>query len=427
MSTNNDSRRDGDKGRQERRPRTEKPYRGDSRDGGRPYRSGGNGGNGYRGSSAEGGRERSYSTRSSEGGSYGDRPRRQFRNNANDDRQQQSANGNEQGNYRPRRTFHKEGDSDRPRRAYRSNEEGQSRAYRSNNNEGRGERPRRSFGSEGEGRPRRRFDGDRPNGKSRQQKGAKPFNKKTKTPPPEERIHEDGSMRLNKYIAHAGICSRREADNLIAAGSVSINGKVVTEMGYKVLPTDVVSYGGETLRAEAKRYFLLNKPKGFITTLDDPQERQTVMMLIDGACKERIYPVGRLDRNTTGLLLFTNDGEMAKKLTHPSTGVYKIYQVELNKAVTREDMRRMLEGIELEDGPIHVDDVQYVTAADDKRIVGVELHSGKNRIVRRIFEHLGYDVHKLDRVVFAGLTKKDLPRGRYRELTPKEVGFLKMI
>ena len=254
-------------------------------------------------------------------------------------------------------------------------------------------------------------------------KSAAPSEKK---PSPAPKSNKD-TIRLNKYIANAGICSRREADNLIAAGSISVNGKVVTEMGFQVHEGDVVNYGGETLRSERKRYFLLNKPKGYITTLDDPQERQTVMMLIDSACPERIYPVGRLDRNTTGLLLFTNDGDLARRLTHPSTGVYKIYQVELDKAVTREDMRRMLEGIELEDGPIHVDDIQYVQGANDKRIVGVELHSGKNRIVRRIFEHLGYNIHKLDRVVFAGLTKKDLPRGRYRELTEKEVGYLKMI
>lgn len=242
--------------------------------------------------------------------------------------------------------------------------------------------------------------------------------------------HPEGSMRLNKYIAHAGICSRREADELIATGAVKVNGKVVTEMGYQVLPGDEVSYGGEKLRSEKHRYFLLNKPKGFITTTDDPQERRTVMMLMDGCCSERIYPVGRLDRATTGLLLFTNDGELAKKLTHPSTQVYKIYQVELNKTVTKEDMNRLLDGIELEDGSMHVDDIQYVKGAGgavDKRIVGVELHSGRNRIVRRLFEALGYEVHKLDRVVFAGLTKKDLPRGRWRELTEKEVGFLKMI
>lgn len=251
---------------------------------------------------------------------------------------------------------------------------------------------------------------------------------KVKGPVPQaKQKHEEGDTRLNKYIAHAGICSRREADKLIAAGSVTVNGKVVTEMGYQVKPGDVVNYGGETLRSEKLRYFLLNKPKGFITTVDDPQERQTVMMLIDGACRERIYPVGRLDRATTGLLLFTNDGDLAKKLTHPSSNIYKIYHVELDKPVTREDMRKMMEGVELEDGPVHVDDVQYVEGMNDKRVVGVELHSGKNRIVRRIFEHLGYSVHKLDRVVFAGLTKKDLPRGRYRELTEKEINYLKMI
>ncbi|MBO7100898.1 MAG: rRNA pseudouridine synthase [Bacteroidales bacterium] len=252
--------------------------------------------------------------------------------------------------------------------------------------------------------------------------------KKTAPQKPKE-PHAEGAMRLNKYIAHAGICSRREADELIAAGSVKVNGKVVTEMGYQVMPGDEVQYGGEKLRSERLRYFLLNKPKGFITTTDDPQERRTVMMLMDGCCAERIYPVGRLDRATTGLLLFTNDGELAKKLTHPSTQVYKIYQVELNKPVTKEDMKKLLEGIELEDGPMHVDDIQYAAVGKtiDKRIVGVELHSGRNRIVRRLFEALGYEVHKLDRTTFAGLTKKDLPRGRWRELTEKEVGYLKMI
>ena len=258
----------------------------------------------------------------------------------------------------------------------------------------------------------------KPRDGQRDRSGAKPSSK-----------HPEGAMRLNKYIAHAGICSRREADELIAAGSVKVNGKVVTEMGYQVMPGDEVQYGGEKLRSERLRYFLLNKPKGFITTTDDPQERRTVMMLMDGCCAERIYPVGRLDRATTGLLLFTNDGELAKKLTHPSTQVYKIYQVELNKPVTKEDMKKLLEGIELEDGPMHVDDIQYAAVGKtiDKRIVGVELHSGRNRIVRRLFEALGYEVHKLDRTTFAGLTKKDLPRGRWRELTEKEVGYLKMI
>ncbi len=246
-------------------------------------------------------------------------------------------------------------------------------------------------------KPRFASDGDK---EQKPEKAFKPRKKtppppKKKTPPPAPKAY-DGTTRLNKYIANAGICSRREADKLIAAGSVTVNGKVITEMGYKVQEGDVVNYGGQTLRSERKRYFLLNKPKGFITTVDDPQERQTVMMLIDGACPERIYPVGRLDRNTTGLLLFTNDGDLARRLTHPSTGVYKVYQVELDKPVTREHMKQMLEGIELEDGPIHVDDIQYVQTAHDKRVVGVELHSGKNRIVRRIFEHLGYNVHKLD-------------------------------
>ena len=260
-------------------------------------------------------------------------------------------------------------------------------------------------------------------------RAGRPVGKKPAGPQKPKEPHPEGAMRLNKYIAHAGICSRREADELIAAGSVKVNGKVVTEMGYQVMPGDEVHYGGEKLRSERLRYFLLNKPKGFITTTDDPQERRTVMMLMDGCCAERIYPVGRLDRATTGLLLFTNDGELAKKLTHPSTQVYKIYQVELNKPVTKEDMKRLLEGIELEDGPMHVDDIQYAAVGKtiDKRIVGVELHSGRNRIVRRLFEALGYEVHKLDRTTFAGLTKKDLPRGRWRELTEKEVGFLKMI
>lgn len=238
---------------------------------------------------------------------------------------------------------------------------------------------------------------------------------------------DDGLVRLNKYLSHAGICSRREADKLIESGCVTVNGEVVKEMGYLVKPEDVVTYCGRELKGEISRYFLLNKPKGFITTLDDPQDRRTVMMLMDGACSERIYPVGRLDRNTTGLLLFTNDGNLAKKLTHPSSRVYKIYHVELDKPVSRESMNQMLEGLDLEDGLIRVDDVQYVEGTSDRKSVGVALHSGKNRIVRRIFEHLGYEVVKLDRVVFAGLTKKDLPRGRYRELTEKEVGFLKML
>jgi len=249
--------------------------------------------------------------------------------------------------------------------------------------------------------------------------------RKTRQAPPEPKY--DGTTRLNKYISNAGICSRRDADKLIEAGAVTVNGEVVTTMGYRVKEGDVVAYGGQVLRSEPKRYFLLNKPKGYITTVDDPQDRNTVMLLVQGCCRERIYPVGRLDKNTTGLLLFTNDGEMAKRLTHPSTNVYKIYQVECDRPVSREDMQQMLEGVELEDGPIAVDDIQYQNGGRDRRIVGVAIHSGKNRIVRRLFEHFGYDVKKLDRCVFAGLTKKDLPRGRVRELTQQEINYLMMI
>lgn len=238
---------------------------------------------------------------------------------------------------------------------------------------------------------------------------------------------DDGTVRLNKYIANAGICSRREADELIKAGAVSVNGKIITEMGYKVKPGDVVNYGGQTIRQERKVYILLNKPKDYITTVDDPQKRKTVLDLIKGACKERVYPVGRLDRNTTGLLLLTNDGDLAKKLTHPSSGVKKIYHVVTDKSVSKQDLIKLTEGLRLEDGFVKADNADYVETANSKKEIGIELHSGKNRIVRRMMEHLGYKVVKLDRVVFAGLTKKDLPRGRWRFLTEKEIGMLKML
>ncbi len=236
----------------------------------------------------------------------------------------------------------------------------------------------------------------------------------------------DGSSRLNKYVANSGICSRREADDLIQAGLVSVNGVTITELGTKVNPGDVVKYNGETIRNEKHRYVLLNKPKDFITTTEDPEDRRTVMTLIEGACKERIYPVGRLDRNTTGVLLFTNDGDLAKKLTHPSYEIHKIYHVELDKNLKQTDLEKIREGLQLEDGFIKVDDIQYDASFDDKKQIGVEIHSGKNRIVRRIFESLDYSVIKLDRVIFAGLTKKDVPRGRYRLLTELEVSTLKM-
>lgn len=232
---------------------------------------------------------------------------------------------------------------------------------------------------------------------------------------------EEDLIRLNRYIANAGICSRRKADELIEAGVVSVNGKVVTELGHKVDPyKDEVRYNGELLKREKKVYVLLNKPKDYITTTDDPQERKTVMHLVDKASKERIYPVGRLDRNTTGLILMTNDGDLADRLSHPRNGITKIYQVELNKNLVQGDFNKIQFGLELEDGFIKPDSISYV-AGGSKKEIGIQIHSGKNRIVRRIFEHLGYDVVKLDRVVYGNLTKKDLPRGRWRYLDEHEL------
>jgi len=233
-------------------------------------------------------------------------------------------------------------------------------------------------------------------------------------------------MRLNRFIANAGVCSRREADTYITAGVVTINGKAVSELGTRVMPGDEVRFDGRLLSAEKKVYLLLNKPKDFVTTTDDPHAERTVMELIKNACDERVYPVGRLDRNTTGLLLFTNDGDLSKKLTHPSHSMRKVYQVSLDKALTKADLEQIAEGIELEDGFIAADAISYINA-EDKTEIGIEIHSGKNRIVRRIFEHFGYRIKKLDRVFFAGLTKKNLPRGKYRFLDEKEIKFLKMI
>jgi len=236
---------------------------------------------------------------------------------------------------------------------------------------------------------------------------------------------EDGLIRLNKYISNAGVCSRRDADKLIGDGLVTVNGEIVTELGRKVTLEDDVRFDGKQLNPERKVYLLLNKPRGFVTTLDDPHAERTVMQLIQNACSERIYPVGRLDMQTTGVLLFTNDGELAKKLTHPSYEKVKIYHVQLDKDFLREDLEKIRKGFELEDGFIAADDIQIIDP-NDLRQVGIEIHSGKNHIVRRIFNHLGYQVERLDRVLFAGLTKKDLPRGRYRFLTQQEVNFLKM-
>lgn len=234
---------------------------------------------------------------------------------------------------------------------------------------------------------------------------------------------ENEDIRLNKYIANSGICSRREADQMISKGLISVNNEVVTELGYKVKKSDRVVYNGKRINPEKPVYLLLNKPKDFITTTDDPMDRKTVMNLVGNACEERIFPVGRLDRNTTGLLLFTNDGELAAKLSHPSNEIKKIYQVTLDKPLTKKDEEAILEGLTLEDGPANVDDMQVLSK--DRTILGLEIHIGRNRIVRRIFAHLGYDVTALDRVLYAGLDKKDLKRGHYRFLSEKEVIRLK--
>jgi 23S rRNA pseudouridine2605 synthase len=252
----------------------------------------------------------------------------------------------------------------------------------------------------------------------------KNFRKKKKVEPVAAAPKSD-QTRLNKYLAASGICSRREADELISAGLVSINGNIVTELGTKVNPGDQVKYNGERLRSERMVYMIMNKPKDYITTLRDPHAKKTVFDLLGKACKERIFPVGRLDKNTTGVLLFTNDGDLTKKLTHPQFNKMKIYHVSLDRSLKGADLKEIQDGIVLEDGPMKVDNISF-TDATDKSKVGIEIHSGKNRVVRRIFEHLGYKVRKLDRVYFAGLTKKGLARGKWRFLTDTEIAMLKM-
>lgn len=275
-------------------------------------------------------------------------------------------------------------------------------------------------------KPSNRRDGNFKKGNSQKGSFAERARNQVRSKSSKPQPKDPNLIRLNKYVANAGICSRREADTFIAAGNVSVNGEVVTEMGYKVKKTDDVRFDGRKLNPEKKEYVLLNKPKNFITTTRDEKGRRTVMELISSASNNRLYPVGRLDRATTGLLLFTNDGEMAKRLTHPKHGVRKMYHVHLDKNLKTSDMHKIAEGLTLEDGEVMVDEISYVQGAPKKEI-GVVIHSGRNRIVRRIFEHLGYEVAKLDRVVFAGLTKKDLPRGHWRYLTEQEVINLGMI
>ncbi len=247
--------------------------------------------------------------------------------------------------------------------------------------------------------------------------------RKASVGPKETPAVPDGLIRLNKFISNSGVCSRREADEIIKMGLITVNGKSITEMGYKVKPTDDVRHDGKRLKAEMPVYILLNKPKGFITTTDDPQERNTVMQLISGACKERVYPVGRLDRNTSGLLLLTNDGDLTEKLSHPSYNVKKIYKAELDRPLTKNDFQKILAGVHLEEGKAMVDDLAIVS--EDGKTVGLEIHIGWNKVVRRIFESLDYEVVKLDRSVYATLDKKDLPRGNWRFLRQDEVIRLK--
>ena len=396
----------------------DRPYRPryNSEGGDRPQRSYGNNAGG----------DRPYRPRyNSEGG---DRPQRSYGNNAGGDRpyrprynseggdRPQRSYGNNAGGDRPYRPRYNSEGGDRPQRSY-GNNAGGDRPYRPRYNSEGGDRPQRSYGNrDSYSRPIRRTADYDPNAK---------YSKKKQIEYKEQFVDPNEPIRLNKFLANAGVCSRREADEFITAGVVSVNGEVVTELGTKIKRGDEVKFHDQAVSIERKIYVLLNKPKDTVTTSDDPQARRTVMDLVKGACSERIYPVGRLDRNTTGVLLLTNDGDLASKLTHPKYLKKKIYHVHLDKNLTKADMEQIAAGIQLDDGEIQADAISYT---DDfkKDEVGIEIHSGKNRIVRRIFESLGYKVVKLDRVFFAGLTKKGLRRGEWRYLTEQEVNFLRM-
>ncbi|WP_276498347.1 pseudouridine synthase [Pontibacter litorisediminis] len=384
--------------RPERRDSDRRSFNSDRRDdrrGGGDRREGGER-RSFGGDRREGGERRSFSS---------DRPRREDgeRRSFNSDRRDDRRGGDERGE----------------RRFSRDSKPsfGEKRGFR----EDRGERGAKSFSPRG--RSNDRFRGSEEEPKTPDYNLSRYKNNPRIKKSNREEEENDGTIRLNRYIANAGVCSRREADVLIESGEIKVNGEVITEMGYKVQPTDNVYYGKQLLSREKMVYVLLNKPKDFLTTTDDPEGRKTVMSLVANASKERIFPVGRLDRNTTGLLLFTNDGEVAQKLTHPSNNIKKIYQVELDKPITKADFVKVAEGVELEDGKAEVDDVALL--GESNKFLGLEIHIGRNRIVRRIFEHLGYDVVALDRVQYAGLTKKDLPRGEWRYLTEKEVIQLK--
>ena len=405
-----------------------------------------------------GGEQRSYRSRSSYNQEGNERSFRSSGNRyGNGERPQRprftpNAEGGEQRAYRPRTSFNREGGYQGGERRPRVEQNyGEQRSFRSSGNRyGNGERPQRPrFNSNAEGGEQRSYrsgsnfnrEGGYQGGEQRPrfQSGAgRPFRPRTAGYNPNAKYSHkkqieykdlltdpNEPIRLNKFLANAGICSRREADEFIAAGVVSVNGVVVTELGTKIQRTDDVKFHDESVNIERKVYVFLNKPKDCVTTSDDPQERKTVMHCVKDACKERIYPVGRLDRNTTGVLLLTNDGDLASKLTHPKFLKKKIYHVYCDKNVTKADLDQIASGITLEDGEIHADAISYASETDKKQ-VGIEIHSGKNRIVRRIFESLGYRVNKLDRVYFAGLTKKGLRRGDWRYLTEQEVNMLRM-
>lgn len=354
------------------------------------------------------------------------RPERGERNFNRDERNNDRGFGRGERVERPTRNFNR---PERTERTFNREERSNDRSF------GRGERterPTRTFNREERGerteRPTRSFNRE----ERSNDRGFKAGAKRTAAPKRDEKPRSypkfnpnqsAGEIRLNRFISQSGVCSRREADDFILAGVVTVNGQVVTELGTKILPTDEVRFHDEKLQGEKNVYLVLNKPKGYVTSLDDPHAEKTVMDLVKNACTERVYPVGRLDKNSLGLLLITNDGDITRQLTHPSYRKKKIYQVTLDKPLTRADMDSLTEGITLEDGDIFADEVAY--ASEDKRTVGVEIHSGRNRIVRRMFEHLGYTVQKLDRVYYAGLTKKNLKRGEWRFLTRDEVMRLK--
>ena len=358
----------------------------------------------------------------------GYRPRTSSYGNSYQNRQQQ-------GGYRPRYNNNGEEGGYQSRGGYQNNRQGgyQSRGGYQNNRQG-GYQSRGGYNNRGYQNNRQGGYNNRQGGYG-QQGGYRPHNAnydpnakyslKKRIEYKEENIDPNEPLRLNKYLANAGVCSRREADEFIQAGAVTVNGEVVTELGTKILRADEVKFKDQLVSLEKKVYVLLNKPKDYVTTSDDPQQRKTVMDLVKGICPERIYPVGRLDRNTTGVLLLTNDGDLASKLTHPKFLKKKVYHVFLDKPVTPQTLQQISDGIELEDGEIKADAIEYADERDQSQ-VGIEIHSGKNRIVRRIFESLGYRVVKLDRVQFAGLTKKNLRRGDWRYLTEQEVDMLRM-